>query len=76
MKPWADEATKLSQDLDVTVRNHNQTLQSVTLATKGLTSKKLMETVQIGADQSVGVLAPFAAAIEELQNKMKNPVLM
>lgn len=38
MKPWEDEAMKISQDLDVTVKNLSQTYQSISLATEGLTS--------------------------------------
>ena len=43
LKPWADEALKISQDLDVAVKQLNQILESVTVAKKGPTSQKLVD---------------------------------
>lgn len=74
MKLWADEAMKLSQDLDVVVKNLNQTYQSINLATEGLTSQKLVDTTQSAANQSVSILVPFIATIEELKKKVKTLV--
>ena len=43
LQPWADEALKISQDLDFVVKQLNRTLESVTTATEGPTSQKLVE---------------------------------
>ena len=46
LKPWADEALKLSQEVDYAVKQLNQTLESVTAATEGPTSQKLVDIAQ------------------------------
>lgn len=38
LKPWATKSLKLSQDVDVAIKQLNQTLVSVTATTKGPTS--------------------------------------
>ena len=38
LKPWAATALQLSQDIDGVTKRLTQTLESVTAATKGLTS--------------------------------------
>ena len=43
LKLWADEALKISQDMDVVVKQLNWTLESVTATTEGLTSQNLVE---------------------------------
>ena len=63
LKPWADEAFKLSQEVDVAVKQLNQTLESVTAATEGPTSQKLMKISQNVVAQRKGVLPPLVDAI-------------
>ena len=43
LKPWSDEALKLSQDLEGGMRQLNQTLDNVTTSTAGPTLQKLVE---------------------------------
>lgn len=71
LKPWANEALKLSQDLDTTVKQLNQTFDSVIAATEGLNSQKLVKIAQNVAAHSEGVLPSFATAVEQLQANMK-----
>ena len=52
LKPWVDEALKLAQDIDVTVKHLNQTLDSVTAATKGPTLQNLVDIAENSTAQS------------------------
>ena len=74
MKPWADEALKISQDVDVAIKKLNQTLESVTAATKGPLSEKLVEIAQNAVVQSKGILPLLAEAIRVLQAKVEAPL--
>ena len=46
LKPSVDEALKLSQEVDVAVKQLNQTLESVTVTNEGPTSQKLLDIAQ------------------------------
>ena len=73
LKPWAIEALKISQDVDVTIKQLKQTLESVTIMTEGLISQNLVEIVQNFATQSESVLPPLAEAIRLLQVQVETP---
>ena len=76
LKPWVDESLKISQDLDVVVKQLNQTLESVTTTTEGPTSQKLVEFAQNASAQSEGVFPPLVDAIKQIQAKMQAPWLL
>ena len=73
MKPWATTTLKLSQDVDIAVKRLNQTLESVTAATKGLTSQKLVDITQSNVSHSLEVMAPLVAAVHELRMQVEAP---
>ena len=64
LKPWAVEALKLSQDVDVAIKQLNQTLESVTAATKSPISEKLVDIAQNASIQSEGVLPLLGEQLE------------
>lgn len=60
LKPWVVEALKLLHDVDVGIKQLNQTLESVTIATEDPTSQKSVDIAQNDVAQSEGVLPPLA----------------
>ena len=75
LKPWDDEALKLSQDVDITFKQLNQTLESVTAATEGPNLQKLVEIAENATAQSEGVFPLLVDAIKQLYVKVENPRL-
>lgn len=73
LKPWAAEALKLSQDVDVAVRQLNQTLESVTATMKSQILQNLVDIAQNVAAQSECMLPPLAKAIRLLQVQVETP---
>ena len=76
LKPWANEALNISQDVDVAVKQLNQTLESVTTATEGPSSQNLVDIVQKTTVQSEGVFPPLFDAIKQLQENIETPWLL
>ena len=64
LKPWANEALNLSQEVDVAFKHLNQTMESVTTATEGPTWQKLVDIAQNATAQSEGVFPPPVDAIK------------
>ena len=73
LKPWVATALQLSQDVDVVVKRLNQTLESVTAATEGPTSQKLVDIAQSAAAQSQEVLPPLVAVVNALPAQAETP---
>ena len=73
LKPWATEALKLSQDVDVAIKQLNQTLESVTATTEGSISETLVDIAGKFSTQSEGMLPPLAKAIKLFQAQVDNP---
>ena len=73
MKPWAVEALKIFQDVDVVVKQLKQTLESVTVVTEGPTLQNLVDIAQNSIARNEGVFPPMVDANKHLQAKMQTP---
>ena len=66
LKPWAATALRLSKYFDGATKRLNQILESVTTATEGPPSQKLVDLAQNAAAQSQDVLPWLSSALDTL----------
>ena len=71
LKPWTATTLQLSHDIDGATKQLNQILESVTAATEGPTSQKLVDLAQSAAVQSQEVLPPLITTLTTLHAQVE-----